>query len=226
VTFRSWRGTKGGLGLLLILTAVGSLGAGTAEDPALRFIKMRDGQFKRDDKAPGKPVVWVDLGGAQMGNLQLKELAPLQNLRYLNLSGTFVSGAGLKRLAPFKQLQTLRLDPGTQVSDEALQSLREIGQFHALYLASAEDDKRAASPEAVVVLDLSDTRVSDAGLKELAPLKNLQILDLSGTRVTDAGLKELALLKNLQALDLAGTKVSDEGIKELKKSLPKCTILR
>ena len=39
--------------------------------------------------------------------------------------------------------------------------------------------------------------MTDAGLKELAPLKNLTALDLGDTQVTDAGLKELAPLKNL-----------------------------
>jgi hypothetical protein len=33
--------------------------------------------------------------------------------------------------------------------------------------------------------------VTDAGLKELAGLKSLQALDLTFTKVTDAGLKEL-----------------------------------
>ena len=45
--------------------------------------------------------------------------------------------------------------------------------------------------------------MTDAGLKELAALKNLTTLDLSDTEVTDAGLKELAALKNLTTLDLA-----------------------
>jgi hypothetical protein len=37
--------------------------------------------------------------------------------------------------------------------------------------------------------------VTDAGLKELAPLKNLTYLNLGSTQVTNAGLKELATLK-------------------------------
>ena len=44
--------------------------------------------------------------------------------------------------------------------------------------------------------------MTDAGLKELAGLKNLQSLNLDDTKVTDAGLKELAGLKSLQSLDL------------------------
>ena len=44
--------------------------------------------------------------------------------------------------------------------------------------------------------------MTDAGLKELAGLKDLQMLDLSFTQMTDAGLKELAGLKGLQTLNL------------------------
>ena len=74
---------------------------------------------------------------------------------------------------------------------------------------------------------MHSTGVTDAGLKELATLKNLTTLDLSNTGVTDAGLKELAPLKNLTTLNLGGfTRVTDEGIKELQKALPKCKIVK
>ena len=84
------------------------------------------------------------------------------------------------------------------------------------------DDKTPGKP--VHAVSLCGTGVTDAGLKELAPLKNLTKLDLIGTKVTDAGLKELAPLKNLTKLDLSGTKVTDAGVKELQKALPKCKI--
>jgi internalin A len=57
--------------------------------------------------------------------------------------------------------------------------------------------------------------VTDAGLKELAGLKQLQTLALRASQVTDAGLKELAALKQLQTLDLGGTKITDARLKEL-----------
>jgi internalin A len=71
------------------------------------------------------------------------------------------------------------------------------------------------APAAAFGLDLGFTPVTDAGLKELAGLKNLQTLDLFRTAVTDAGLKELAVLKDLQTLELSGTDVTDLGLKEL-----------
>ena len=45
------------------------------------------------------------------------------------------------------------------------------------------------------------------------------------TRVTDAGVKELAGLKSLQTLDLRDTQVTDAGLKERQKALPDCKII-
>jgi hypothetical protein len=64
-------------------------------------------------------------------------------------------------------------------------------------------------------LYLNGTNVGDAGLKELAHLKNLQLLNLDATKVTDAGLKELVGLKSLQSLSIPSVKVTDAGLKEL-----------
>ena len=50
-------------------------------------------------------------------------------------------------------------------------------------------------------------------------------LDLGNTEVTDAGLKELAGLKSLQALVLSDTSVTDTGLKELQEALPSCQII-
>ncbi len=70
-------------------------------------------------------------------------------------------------------------------------------------------------PGAPFGLCLNSTKMTDAGLKQLAGLKSLQALYLAGTQVTDAGLKELAGLKSLQTLDFRGTQVTDAGLKEL-----------
>jgi selenocysteine-specific translation elongation factor len=52
----------------------------------------------------------------------------------------------------------------------------------------------------------------------------LQSLDLSGIKVTDAGLKALKELKNLQVLDI--DRITDEGVEDLQKALPNLTINR
>ena len=49
-------------------------------------------------------------------------------------------------------------------------------------------------------------------------------LDLAKTDVADAGLKELAKVKNLSSLCLCETKVTDDAVEALRKALPKCFI--
>jgi hypothetical protein len=59
------------------------------------------------------------------------------------------------------------------------------------------------------------TKITDAGLKELSGLKNLQALDAAKTPVTGAGLTELAGLERLQELDLTDSGVTLTGLKHL-----------
>jgi hypothetical protein len=61
-------------------------------------------------------------------------------------------------------------------------------------------------------------------MKDVAALKNLKDVSLNGTKITDAGLTELARVQSLQSLSLKGTKVTKAGIAALQKALPECKI--
>jgi hypothetical protein len=61
-------------------------------------------------------------------------------------------------------------------------------------------------------LDLWDTRVGDAGMPAVASLPALTRLVLKNSRVTDAGVAKLAGLEKLATLDLGGTKVTDAAL--------------
>ena len=54
-------------------------------------------------------------------------------------------------------------------------------------------------------LDLRETPLTDAGLKNIAPLASLKRLELWNTHITDAGMVHLRGLKNLTFLNLMGT---------------------
>ena len=60
------------------------LRADDAEDKAVTIVKKLGARVTRDEKAPGKPVVTVDLWVTQVTDAGLKELAPLKNLMTLN----------------------------------------------------------------------------------------------------------------------------------------------
>ena len=68
----------------------------------------------------------------------------------------------------------------------------------------------------VRVVELSETRVSDAGLAQLEGLTALEALHLYETPVSDAGLSQLTGLTALEELSLDGTQVSDAGLANLK----------
>jgi hypothetical protein len=61
-------------------------------------------------------------------------------------------------------------------------------------------------------------------LAHLEGLTSLLSLNLTGTRVSDAGLKHLNALARLDDLYLYRTKVTNAGIEELHKALPHVTI--
>ena len=84
--------------------------------------------------------------------------------------------------------------------------------------------KEVAKLQKLEALVLDHTKITDAGLKEVAKLKRLKTLGLWNTKITDAGLKDIAKLKQLTELYLTDTQVTKAGVAELKKALPNCDI--
>ena len=64
-------------------------------------------------------------------------------------------------------------------------------------------------------LSLHQTKVTSAGLKDVAELKSLKRLNLTGSQVTDVGLKYLSRLESLEELTLANTNITDMGVENL-----------
>jgi internalin A len=111
---------------------------------------------------------------------------------------------------------------GGRVRDAQLKELvPHLAKFEKLqklslpFLVTDAGIKELAPLTQLRTLELLGCQVTDAGLKELAPLKNLQSLMLKRTDITDAGLKELAALQNLRDLDVSITAVTDAGLKHL-----------
>ena len=131
------------------------LRADDAEDKAVAFVEKIGGDVTRDEKAPGKPAITVNLSNTKVTDAGLKELAALKQLTTLNLGVTQVTDAGLKELAPLKQLTTLYLHD-TDVTDAGLKELTALKNLTTLHLGK--------------------TAVTDAGVKELQQaLPNCQI---------------------------------------------------
>ena len=66
-------------------------------------------------------------------------------------------------------------------------------------------------------LHVSETKVTDDGLKALMSLNALRELSLLRTGITDQGLLMLSNLPSLRRVHTYGTKVTKEGQKEFKR---------
>ncbi len=67
------------------------------------------------------------------------------------------------------------------------------------------------------VLDLCNTKITDAWRDAMPDLPRLGWLDLRGTKVTDAGLNRLLSLPSLKSLFLSGPKITNMGLEQIAK---------
>lgn len=92
-------------------------------------------------------------------------------------------------------------------------------RFTALNVAKDFNDAGlaplASIADKIASIDLARTKVTDAGLAQLAGMKNLTELHLENTGITDAGLDHLKGLASLEYLNLYNTKVTDAGAQKL-----------
>lgn len=141
-----------------------------------------------------------DLTLTQIGDAGLAHLEGLTGLQQLDLGETQVSGPGLARLRGAKGLTRLAM-PRTPIDDAGLATL-------------------AASLPHLQILELDGTKITDAGLAEVAGLADLQYLSLRGCPLTPEGLAHLRGLKKLRYLGLAGTGLLDDEVAPLEAALP------
>lgn len=71
-------------------------------------------------------------------------------------------------------------------------------------------------------LYLSDSRITDQGLKLLRPLKSLQRMSIYHTAIGDDGILNLALVAGLKWLTCSGTSVTEEGLNLFRRVMPGC----
>lgn len=67
----------------------------------------------------------------------------------------------------------------------------------------------------LTTLDLSDTRLTDSGLRRLAGLQRLEELNLTGTAIQGTELASLATLPRLRSLDLFATELRPDAVAQL-----------
>lgn len=75
------------------------------------------------------------------------------------------------------------------------------------------------------ILSLSNSAITDDGLRTLSEFRYIDELELVGTNVSDAGLLYIAQRKDLKQVNLRQTKVTGSGVAMLQAELPNCRII-
>ncbi len=140
--------------------------------------------------------------------------ADLAKVTRLSLFRTKITDAGLKDVAKLQELTGLYLG-GTQITDAGVAELKK---------ALPKCNIWHNSQKAIVEKAIRDRLKKPEGELTKADLAKITRLSLSFTKITDAGLKEVAKLQKLTYLFLTGTQITKVGVAELKKALPRCRI--
>ena len=144
------------------------------------------GKTEIDSSVSGGPVVAVDRTGTAANDSLMRRLTLFPKLRSLGLNETKVTDGGLEVLEEFSELDRLGLR-GMGLTDRGMEHVGDCARLRHV--------------KNLMLLDVSDTQVSDAGILKLATLENLQTLFVRGSRVTAAGAE--ALKKDLPGVRVA-----------------------
>ena len=174
------------------------------------------------------------LAGTRITDNGLPHLAALENLQRVSLTPSAVTSAGVHRLSQARPDLQIVVNP---LELCGLGHLRKYGAHGALDdkfrlialdlngTSVTNDDLRpVASCRLLRMINLSGTRIDDAGLDHLRSLDSVRELWLTGTAVTDDGLEKLAGMVQLRAVSLSRTRVTDVGMAHL-KALPELEIV-
>lgn len=140
----------------------------------------------------------------------LTHISRIKRLKALSLEHTEITGATLRELSSLPELESLDLE-SVSLSNEGLKAIGALTQLKSLILNHPYNKQLTCDAvtaplcnfKNLKALDLSYCQVSNAGLKNLQSLSDLQDLDIRGTFVTDYGMKSVALLKSLKKLNVS-----------------------
>jgi hypothetical protein len=77
----------------------------------------------------------------------------------------------------------------------------------------------------ITIIDLSGTRITDAGVRELRAIDSLEICSMDQTVITDASLDALKDLPKLKVLGVNSTRVTEQGLLRLSILRPQLNLL-
>lgn len=174
--------------------------------------------FRVISKLPNLRI--LDVSDTPISDEDVVPLASAARIERLSLLSTEIGDVGLERigLAKMKNLRTLDLQCG-KVTDKSLPLIQGSTKLKDLYLprGGGVTDAGMKSIRGLTNLEVLTLAkpVGDAGVAEFADLVRLKVLSLRGSSITDVGLKQLKNMTQLESLNLYHTRITEDGLKHL-----------
>ena len=182
-------------------------------DETLAWLQSLDSRPESAQKQPRFPNLTVD-------DLKTLKDIRLGGHRASDNKHVSIPAAEFRFLLGLPALENASLLEIDGLTDESLVFIGKIEGLRTLHLGDAQITnaglKHLTGLRNLEVLDLGWTKdVGDVGLPLLSKLPNLKILGLGGTKITDAGLPLLTSFKSLRELRIPATGITDQGLKAL-----------
>lgn len=165
---------------------------------AIAAVEKLGGKVQRDDRAPQRPVIAVDLS-VPHGNYDAEKLRCLTNfkrLRSLKLTGFCVTNAHMRIVSQLTSLEHFEAWQA-EITDEGVCLLGKLSNLKELQLPICYS-------------------VTDKSLEGLKTLRRLERLGLHGTHLEGKRFNAMACSPVLKKLDLRGSGCTDQGVEALK----------
>jgi len=103
----------------------------------------------------------------------------------------------------------------------------QTDDLQALFLYDADDTalSHLAHLGGLEELYLSNTAITDGGLRQLCQLNSLNRLYIYHTAISDYGLMNLIRLPGLKSLTCSGTCITEEGLNRFRQLMPRCKLV-
>ena len=198
-----------------------------------------------------KNLRWLEFGhNKRITDAGLAAIRDLTQLRRLYLQRTRITDAGLIYLDRLTEMRMLMLPEG--VTDAGIEHLKRMtkadvpgnqrltdhGQRN-LCSQRNEGHERPLSHQhkgrgrwarnngslhKLTMLNLSGSKITNAGTRHLEGLSELRTLVLEHTAISDACIGSLSKIDKLSFILLGGTRVTGQGGQEMRKKLPKLQV--
>lgn len=188
---------RGNMSILLGLDSIAKL-------PKLRALKHRSNaasDFCVEYLAASKSLDTLEIQDFDITDASGKHLNDIEKLTRLDLFRCTKFGPEGLRALKDKKLVRLRLRDMPMINDEGMALVTSMPTLRQLLLHEL-------------------TSVTDAGLKDLGKLQNLELLDVWAVPVTNETIALAAKLPNLKSLSIRETKIDDAAI-DMILSMPK-----